>query len=233
MGAAGVHGRGTGRGGLRSSVAVLACVVSCAVAVSPSQAVAGGVVKCTSGRTLFRKGSIRAFVVEKTYSRDISYQVVFACLSGPRGPHVHVLYYGDIGTVTAADMFHLAGRRLGFHVGVVGGTSFADYLGWIDTRRGDVRTGVINDGPGEGTTGPQIPNGTLAYATAADGAIAVIGTEPPTQEVGLLVPGRKWFRPLKSLAFKSKGGLDEHFIQISATTVTLRTTQGTLVTVSR
>jgi hypothetical protein len=173
------------------------------------------------------------FVVEKTYAHDIRYQVVFACLSGPRGPHVHVLFYGDIGTVTAADMFHLAGRHLGFHVAIIGGNSFGDYLGWIDTRTGVVRTGLITEGPGEGNTGPQIPDGTLAYAIASDGAIAVIGTESPSQEVGLLVPGRKSFRRLKSLASKPEGGLDEHFIQISATTITLRTTQRTLVRVSR
>ena len=229
----GVRADRAGRRGVRISAAVLASVVSCAVAAQPSQAVRGGAVKCSSGRTVFRKGSIRAFVVQKTDSHHLSYQVVFACLSRPGGPHVRVLYYGDVGTATNVEMFRLTGEHLGFRVHVFGGTSFGDYLGWIDTRSGSVRTGLINEGPGEGSTGPQIPDGTLAYAIAADGAIAVIGTELPSQEVGLLVPLRRSFRALKSLAFESAGGLDEHFIQISATTVTWRTSQGTPVTVSR
>ena len=214
---------------------MLASVVACAVAAAPSQAARSRAVKCSSGQSLFRKGSIRAFVVDKTSSRDVPYKVVFACIPQRGGLHVHVLFYGDVGTATNADMFRLTGEHLGFHVGVTGGTSFEDYLGWIDTRTGSVRTGLITEGPGESGeagTGPGIPDATLSYAIAADGAIAVIGTDS-FQEVGLLVPGGRAFRTLKSLDFEPQGGLDEHFIRISSTAVTWRTRQGTPVTVRR
>jgi hypothetical protein len=215
---------------------VTAAVASLAIVTSPAQAANTGVVKCGSGQTVFHRGSTRAFVVEKTDSQHLSYQVVFACLSRHGHPHLHVLYYGEVGTDTSVDLFHLTGEHLGFHVHVSGGTSFDDYLGWIDTRTGSVRTGHISEGPGEAgeeVRGPTVPDGTLAYAIAADGAIAVIGTEFPAQEVGLLVPGRWSFKALRTLALKPAGGLNEHFIQISASTVTCRTTQGAPVSISR
>jgi hypothetical protein len=217
-----------------TSAALLAWVILFAVTSPPSRAAQSGAVNCASGRTLFHKGAIRAFSVNKTDAHDLSYQVVFACIPRAGARRVHVLDYGDVGTQTSADMFRLSGEYLGFHVLVTGGSSFQDYLGWIDTRTGLVRSGLITEGPGgEGSTDAQIPDETLAYAIAADGAIAVIGSEYPNQAVGLLVPGHRSFKPLKSLASQSDGDLDEHFIQISATSVTWKTKQGTPVTVSR
>jgi hypothetical protein len=205
-----------------------------AAADASSSYAQSGPVNCKSGQTLFRSGATRAFLVTKKYARDVSYEVVFACTSGRRGRHVRVLYYGDIGTSVSADMFRLTGEHLGFHIPVEGGTSFEDYLGWIDTKTGVVRRAKITSGPGgEDPSEPAMPRETIDYAIAEDGAIAVIGSEYPAQEVCLLVPGRRSFKPLKTLVFAENGGLNKHFIEVSATTVTWKTEKGVPVTVSR
>lgn len=218
---------------LAGQLRVLLCAIAIALAVSaPAQAGSGTSRSCSAGGTLYRKGSVRAFVVQKTDFRyRLQFQVLYACLS--RWGRPRVLYSGDVGTITGADMFHQMGRYLGFRVDISGGTSDAAALGWINTRTGAVRTAVINAGPSEDSHDPAMPEEALAYAIASDGAIAMIGTEVPFQEVGLLLPGRKEFKPLKSLAFAPEGGLDKHFIQITPATVIWRASSGMTVAANR
>ena len=208
-------------------VGLVALVIALAASL-PARAADGAARRCRVGDTLYRKAAVRVFVVGRSDASHLDYQVVYACLSRRGRPRV--LYSGDVGTMTGADAFRQTGAYLGFRVDIYGGTAYAYALGWINTRTGAVRTATINAGPSEDPRDPAMPEEALAYAIAPDGAIAMIGTEVPQQEVGVLLPRGNGFKALKTLAFAPEGGLDKHFIQITDAAVTWRTSAGVLLT---
>src|ERR1035437_18199 len=106
---------------------------------------------CKSGKTLFHKGSIRAFVVTRTFvdtsgqGPNSPYETFYVCRPGARNaktifvcdPFVNVTAYG----------FRLFGNRLGFVIHSEGFDNGSDtQVGWLDTRIGQLRIADINTG---------------------------------------------------------------------------------------
>jgi hypothetical protein len=211
----------------------LLCTVAIGLASPSASAVAGqGRLSCRSGLTLFRHGSLRVETDEHTESDGLSAPVFYECSS--RAGRPHVFFAGSEGASTFADSFRLFGARLGFHIHIEGGTAEDDYLGWINTRTNTVRyrEAFLECEP-------------LTYAIASDGAIAGIACDGDQLRVYLIPynqPSRD--RPSssgrraslgqeKTLLETAAGGLDPHFIQVTTSAVTWKTSQGTLTSVAR
>jgi hypothetical protein len=213
------------RGKPRGRWLVLACVVAVGLASPGASAVANqGHLSCRSGLTLFHHGSLRVATDEHTESDGLSAPVFYECSSRAGKPHV--LFLGSEGTDTHADQFRRFGARLGFHIHVEGGTAEDDYLGWIDTTTNTVRYRHV------------FLLFETTYAIAADGTIAGVTSDGDHQEVFLILydppsHGRRSLGHEKTLFESTTGGVNPNFIEVTATTVTWKTSQGALTTVAR
>jgi len=213
---------------------ILACLLAIGLASSSASAIAGqgrGVSCRVRGSALYHHGSVRVILGEGTASDGLAFQIVYECPS--RAGRPHVLFTGSEGSYTSADTFRRSGARLGFHIHIDGGTEVDDYLGWINTETNIVRYAHL---------GLALET---AYAIAADGAIAAISGDG-NQRVVLLIPYNQPARNHRSsrgrhasfgapkLLFESTtGGVDPHFIQVTSSAVTWKTSQGMLTTVAR
>jgi hypothetical protein len=182
---------------------------------------------CRSGHTLFQRAGVRVFdwsfydALDKGPDEQIR-----ICL--PRSPRPSVLYdAGPFNSVDAGD-FRIIGDRLGFVAHDEGfGAGAATDVGWVDVRTGYVRFGALD----EGESANLLPDKSVGYAVAPDGATAVI-TGTTCQVVAVLAvkpnPGNAINRlgPAAVLFIAPNGGLARRSIAITATSVTWRTLSG-------
>lgn len=191
---------------------------------------------CHSGRTLFENGGVRAFHVSFTDAHGDPWQKLLACRRGSSVP-VTLFDPGPYNAVRAGN-FELIGSRLGFVVRDEGYANGSETdLGWFDDRSGAVRRGVINAGVNGGPHDPELPDDSLGYTIAQDGAIAFIaGAITGCQVVGVLPVRRKAYEygyrlgPPIALYTASSGGLLKDSITITATTVSWHSQAGTIGT---
>ena len=195
---------------------------------------------CRSGRTVFHKGAIRAFVVVREFKGERGqpsspFKTFYVCRPGSRTPRR--IIEGAPFTRETAYQFKLFGQRLGwldYSEGVQSG--YQTEVGWIDLRIGRVRSGVINASEGlsneaEEESGlPRVPADNVRYAIAGDGAVAVAGEggEPTEWEVCVLpVKLHALGRPEPLYVAKDgQEGVDLDSIAISETGVTWITKKG-------
>ncbi len=190
---------------------------------------------CRSGKTLFHRGPIRAFLVARTYvdSSDPTlrspYQTFYVCRLGARRPRA--IFLGDPFTRATAYGFRLFGDRLGFVIHSEGFSNGSDtWVGWLDLRIGRLRTGLINAGENAAPGDPTVIDNLVTFAIAGDGTVAIMGNDDATphhqQEVDLLPAKTMALGPPQQLFTTSQGGLDPRSIGITGTTVTWATTTG-------
>jgi hypothetical protein len=228
----------------KSSLTVVALITASVTVGLPvgAQASSGGPAKpnCRSGRTVFRHGGIRAFVLvgfEAPRSQEGSeFKTFYVCRPGWRTPRV--FYQGSPFTTEAMEGFRLFGQRLGFvdySAGVQSGSEVK--VGWVDLRIGRVRTAVINASEGltEGNEEepglPMVPSGRVKFAIASDGTVAVAGeggAEADEWEVCLLpVELRSLGKPRQLFLTKARQeAVDLDSIAINSTTVKWRSKKG-------
>jgi hypothetical protein len=200
---------------------------------------------CRSGRTVFHRGSIRAFVVQRQFKRGrerAPYKTFYVCRPGSRT--ARVISQGEPYSREKVYGFKVFGDRLGFVVHSEGVQSGSETeVGWIDLRIGRVRTGVINASEGlmneaEEERGlPRVPDQQVKYAIAGDGTVAVLGQGgyPVEWEVCLLpLTLHSLGPPLKLFeAMSGQEGLDPNSLAITDTSVTWRTKNGQAASVQR
>lgn len=192
---------------------------------------------CRSGKTLFHKGEVRAFVVvrmfvDRTHPRERNpYKTFYVC--GPRSHKPRLIEQGDPFTRMVAYGFRLFGLRLGFVIHSEGFSNGSDtHVGWLDLRIGQLRTGLINAGENAEPGDPTVLDGYVSYAIASDGTVAIMGSEEnhpaphSEQEVDLLAVKGRSLGPPRQLFAASTGGLIPDSIGITETSVTWTTTTG-------
>ena len=144
-------------------------------------ATASGRITCTSGKTVFRRPTIRVFRVARVYGNSPAegshYKAFYMCA---RGSHAPVLFWGQPFTRnTTVAQYKLVGSRLGFvgyTEGVAGGASTT--VGWVRLPRGPSKEAEIwarEEMPEESEPGPKVPSEEMDYAIAPDGTVAVAG----------------------------------------------------------
>ncbi len=188
--------------GERSPAKLMACIALFVALGLPSDVqaspVRGARTNCRSGRTVFRQGGTRAFVVVRQFrpgsgEPNSSYKTFYVCRPGSRTPLI--FSQGEPYTRETISGFRVFGDRLGFVARSEGIQSGSETeVGWIDLGIGRVRTGLINASEGlanesEEEPGlPRVPDWDLNYAIATDGTVAVLGEggEPREWEVCLL-----------------------------------------------
>jgi hypothetical protein len=202
---------------------------------------------CRSGRTVFRQGGTRAFVVLRQFrpgsgEPSAPYKTFYVCRAGSRIPHA--FRQGSPYVREAISGLRLFGDRLGFVVRAEGIQSGSETeVGWIDLRIDRVLTGLINASEGlanesEEQPGlPRVPDQVVRYAIANDGTVAVLGEgdEPPEWEVCLLAVKPHSLGPPRALflAKTEPEALDPDSIAITETTVLWRTKHGQLASAPR
>jgi hypothetical protein len=185
---------------------------------------------CRSGHTLFRRGGIRAFSLQRidtsTPGNPLPYQVIYACLPGERRPQA--LFVGDVGTYTSAGSFDLIGHRLGFLATQMGGVAEDSSFGWVDVRTRVVKVGQFNvSSPENSPSDPVVPDTEVTYAIAADGSVALIGSDGgQQQEVVLMRALPHALDHPKELSSSDTGAINPDSISITASAVTWTTTGG-------
>lgn len=231
------------RSGKRLRATLVACMAfSTALAVATTAQAAPrhrAALNCRSGRTVFHKGSIRAFVIvgqfEGGHQEGSSYKTFYVCSRDLRTPRR--FQQGDPFTRETVYDYKVFAGRLGFVAYSEGVQSGSDtYIGWVDLRIGRARIGEIHGSEGlqseseEEPAIPRVPDDRLDYAIAGDGTVAVLGEggEPPEWEVCLLPVKSHALGPPRALFLAKAGqeGLDMHSLAITDTTVTWRTKKG-------
>jgi hypothetical protein len=207
----------------------LACIVSGIGSPGAPAAPGKSVVKtsCGSGRTLFRHGAVRAFllVFHDSDARG-EHQQLLACRGAARRP----LTLFDPGpfNVVRAEGFRLVGSRLGF---VVHGEGFANGsetdLGYVDFGSRRVRRGLLNAGENAGPGDPLLPEDHIGYAIAPDGAVAAVAGSACQVILLLRVRTRSYgygyrLGPPVAVFTASDGGIDPASIGVTAREVTWR-----------
>jgi len=195
---------------------------------------------CRSGRTVFRQGAIRAFVLVRHFRGEHGqpsspFKTFYVCRPGWATPRR--IIEGAPFTRETAYQFRLSGPYLGwldYVEGVQSGSSTE--VGWVDLRSGRIRSGLIDASeglsePSEEEAGlPRVPVEAVGYAIAPDGTVALIGEggEPLEWEVCLLAVGRHSLgRPRALYVAKAPAeGLDPASVAITATSVTWTTKKG-------
>lgn len=230
--------------GERSPAKPIGCIALFVALGLPSGVQASSVrrapTSCRSGRTVFRQGGTRAFVVSRQFTPgrgepSSPFKTFYVCRAGSRKPYV--LRQGEPYVREAISGFRLFGYRLGFVVRAEGIQSGSEAeVGWIDLRIGRVRSGLINASEGlanesEEEPGlPRVPDWVLRYAIADDGTVAVLGEggEPREWEVCLLAVKPHSLGPPRQLLLAKTGqeALDPDSIAITETSVLWRTKSG-------
>jgi hypothetical protein len=230
--------------GKRSPAKLIGCVALVVALGLPSVAQASpghrAPTNCGTGRTVFRVGGTRAFVVSRQFSPgrgepSSPYKTFYVCRSGSRKPDV--LKQGEPYVNETISGFRLFGYRLGFVIRSEGIQSGSEAeVGWIDLRIGRVRSGVINASEGlanesEEEPGlPRVPDQVVRYAIADDGTVAVLGEggAPREWEVCLLAVKPRSLGPPDQLfvARTEQEALDPDSIAITETSVLWRTKSG-------
>jgi hypothetical protein len=188
--------------GKRSPAKLTACIALFVALGLPSCVQASPVrralTNCRSGRTVFRQGETRAFVVVRQFrpgrgEPNSPYKTFYVCRPGSRIPHI--FRRGEPYVRETISGFRVFGYRLGFVARSEGIQSGSETeVGWIDLRIGRVRTGLINASEGLASESeeepglPRVPDWDLKYAIANDGTVAVLGEggDPKEWEVCLL-----------------------------------------------
>jgi hypothetical protein len=226
---------GSGRLALFGTLGVLATLILSADAWASTER--SSKPTCRSGKTLFHKSGVRAFVVvrmfvDRDHPRERSpYKTFYVC--GRRSHKPRVIEEGDPFTRTVAYGFRLFGLRLGFVTHSEGFSNGSDTrVGWLDLRIGQLRTGLINAGENAEPGDPTVLDGYVTYAIASDGTVAIMGSEEEhpvahsEQEVDLLALESRSLGPPRQLFATSNGGLVPGSIGITETSVTWTTTTG-------
>jgi hypothetical protein len=228
----------------RSPAKLMAWIALLVALVLPGEVQASPVrraqTNCRSGRTVFREGGTRAFVVVRQFrpgsgEPSAPYKTFYVCRPGSRTPLI--FSQGEPYTIETISGFRVFGDRLGFVARSEGIQSGSETeVGWIDLRIGQVRTGVINASEGlanesEEQPGlPRVPDWQVKYAIANDGTVAVLGEggEPREWEVCLLPVKLHSLGPPRQLFLARAGqeGLDPDSIAISETRVLWTTKNG-------
>jgi hypothetical protein len=194
------------------------------------------VASCHSGMTVFEDGGVRAFEVSFTDEQGDPWERLLACLPRSRAP-ITLFDAGPYNYVRARN-FHLIGSRVGFVVRDEGYANGSETdLGWFDERSGAVRRGAVNLGVNGGRHDPELPDDSLGYTIAQNGTMAfVAGAIAGCQVVGVLLVRRRAYEfgyrlgPPVALYTAPSGGLRNHSITITATTVTWRSQAGAIGT---
>lgn len=194
---------------------------------------------CRAGRTVFRHGAIRAFVITSNFGHSTQegskVKTFYVCSGTLR--RAHVFDESAPFTFEGHYDYKLFGERLGFvwsSSGVQSGSG--EGVGWVNLRTGRAKLGAINESEGlseeeEEVPGlPRVPIDEVNYAIATDGTVAVLGeeVEPREWEVAeLAVRPRALAAPRRLLRVKAPAeGLAVASLAITATSVTWKTKSG-------
>jgi hypothetical protein len=194
---------------------------------------------CHTGRTVFRRDGIRAFVIVRHFGNPrqegSAYKAFYVC--SPTLRKAHLYDQSDPFTFEGLYDYKVFGDRLGFvysSQGVQNGAAIG--VGWVNLKSGTAKSGAIfeseqlaNEDEEEANL-PDVPADHLDYAIAGDGTVAVLGEggEPLEWEVAALPVKPRSLGPPRRL-FTTKlplEGLDLDSLAIVGSSVTWRTKRG-------
>jgi hypothetical protein len=235
---------------MRKSLVVGA--VSVLAAAAPAHA--SGRVGCRSGKTVFKRPTVRVFRVARVFGNPRTagshYNEFYLCARGSRHPYA---FSGEPFVSESVAQYKLVGDRLGFVAfaeGVSGGAGRS--IGWVQLPLGPVKEADIWDReevPEEEEPGPKVPSEELDYAIAEDGTVVAAGeandfaagtehpNETPPKEWEVCVLSVKTHRLSSPKALlKTKSPTEAPVlssIAINASTVSWRNRAGLAVSVPR